>query len=293
MAAPLAATDVDCRTGMPLRWSIVSGRPSLLNNLVRRLTTPTGSLPDDPTYGIDIRRFLSAGLTPGGVNRLRGLIVDQVGADPLVQSVDDVAFLFSQGFFQITIAVTDAQGPFDLVLLVDELTVSLLNEGSTAAAPVAGAVTAVVTVGTGGAGPAGPPGASTAGPPGPTGPAGAGGVSLPFGEFMGSSLGTEEFLDQVVVDFSLFVASTLAFELLARGASVSGTATLRMYVGGNYGVADGTLVGSTPITSASLASISISNSITNPTGVKPVKLTLQSSAGGVTAQVQGAVVSVH
>ncbi len=141
---------------MPLRWSIVSGRPSLANNIVRRLTTQTGSLPDDPNYGFDLRLYLSAGLTPGGVNRLRGQIVDQVGADPLVQSVDTVTFLFNQNSFQITIGITDAQGPFDLVLLVDDLTVTILNEGLVAPASTGTVATSVEI--TGGVGPAGPPG---------------------------------------------------------------------------------------------------------------------------------------
>jgi phage baseplate assembly protein W len=289
-------TDVDARSGVPLRWSLVSGRANLANALARRFITARGSLPDDPEYGADLRDYLSSGLTPAGLSQLRGTIVAQAAAEKRIQSVDSVDFAFNQSSSALAVALglSDAQGPFDLILAITAVTVDILNRGQAAPALLAAVAAAIPTGGAGGAagapGPAGAPG--TSGPAGPAG-AGGGGVELTFPETVASSSGAEEVIAQVTVDFNGLSGGTLTFDLAGQGLSAAGTATFRLYVAGTYGAADGTLLGSVTTASASYVQVQISTTSANPTGLKPVKITAQSSGAAVDARLRDFTVSIR
>jgi phage baseplate assembly protein W len=290
-AATDFGTDVDCRTGVPLRWGLVSGRANVVNAIARRFVTATGALPDDPAYGLDLRSYLNAGLTAAKLSQLRSSVVAQCELEPRIQSCDTVVFDFSfqASTLVITIGLTDAAGPFTLVLAVNDLTVAILNQGQTAAAALAAAPATETTAG-GAPGRDGAPGPS--GPPGPAG-SGAGGIELSFPKTVATNTGSAEIIEQITVDFSGLTSSTVLIDLVGRALSTSGTATFRVYVGGSYDVIDGTLVGTATTTSGSLVEIQISSSITNPTGLRPVKIVATSGAAGQDARLSSYTVSIR
>ena len=286
-------TDVDARSDVPLRWGLVSGRSNLNDALARRFISLLGSMPDDPEYGLDLRDYLSAGLTPSGLAQLRNAIVTQAGADPRIQSVDSVDFTFNEGSNALTVVLglSDGQGPFDLILGINAVTVEILDRGQLAA-PAAPPAAAPATSG-GGVGPPGPAGApGTSGPAGPAG-VGGGGTELTFPKTLASNSGAEEVVEQVTVDFGGISGSTLTFDLTGQALSATGTATFKLYVGGTYGVADGTLLGSVTTASASFVQVQISTTSSNPTGLKPVKISITSSGAAHDAQLRDFTVSIR
>jgi hypothetical protein len=289
-AATDFGVDVDARFGVPLRWALVSGRANLIDAMTRRFISSPGSLESDPNYGLDLRRFLNAGMTGAVRSQLSSRIAAQAKLDPRVNDVSDVVVTANPqaGSLVVTMMLVDAQGPFPLVLSIDALTVSVLNSGQPAQAATATTVVDV-SAGAGAPGPAGPGGPS--GPPGPAG-TGGGGIELSFGELLGSNTGAEEIAAQLTVDMSVLAASTVTVDLAGRALSASGTATFRLYLGGTYDTIDGTLVGSATTASASFAQIQISAAIANPTGLRPVKVTIQSSGATIDAQLRDFTVSV-
>jgi hypothetical protein len=272
--------DVDARDDVPLRWGLCSGTKNLGNALVRRL--------------LFLRNYVNAGLTPDGLSELRKRVRDAVEADPRVLSLSSFGFSMesSTGTLTIEIVVDTADGPFALVLGVTSMTVDILNNGVLPAAPAGSPATVATPV----PGPAGLPGGpGPAGPKGDKGDTGGGigvGGGLTFRERTMSSTGTEEVVDQLTVNFSKFPAGLLTIELAALLASVSGTATFKLRVGGTYGGVDGTVVATGTCASATPTPAGISGTLTNPTGLRPVKLTITSSGAGVGATVEEGTVTV-
>jgi hypothetical protein len=76
--------------------------------------------------------------------------------------------------------------------------------------------------------------------------------------------------------------------------SQSGTATVRLRLGGSDGVVDGTVVATLNATASSFVDANNSSTIANPNGLQRMKLTIQSSAAGQNAQVdRGATITVR
>jgi hypothetical protein len=89
--------------------------------LVRQLTTPRGSLPDDPDYGLDVRRFLNRGMTRDEITSLSGQIATEVGKDDRVSSSAVTVALPDASTLRIALAVTPQDpllGNFKLVFAV-------------------------------------------------------------------------------------------------------------------------------------------------------------------------------
>lgn len=272
--------DVDASVDVPLRWGLCSGTKNLGNALVRRL--------------LFLRSYVNAGLSNDALSELKKRVKDAVEADPRVQALSSFAFSLNAptGVLTIEIVVDTADGPFALVLGVTSVTVDILNNGVQVAASPASPATVATPV----PGPAGLPGVpGPAGPKGDKGDTGSGigvGGGLTFREEVSSSTGTEEVVDQLTVDFSRFPAGTLTLELAARFASSVGTATFNLRVGGNYDTADGTVVATGTTSSATLTPGGFSGTLTNPTGLRPVKLTITSSGAGATGYAKEGTVTI-
>ncbi len=272
--------DVDATVDVPLVWGLCSGFKNLGNALVRRL--------------LFLRNFVNAGLTPDQISSLRSRVMTAVEADPRVQAVDSLVFNGPDvnGTLFVGLVIDTADGPFPLVLAVTSVTVDILNNGvPSAAAAVQASILATPVPGPAGA--RGGPGPD--GGPGPAGPSGSGGGGslLQYKDELSSSAGTEEVVDQMTVDFSKFAAGTLTLELAGRFLSAAGTATFKLYVGGNYGLADGTLVVTgTDASGGAFTVHGFSGTFTNPTGLRAVKLTITSSGAAVIAESKGATVSI-
>jgi hypothetical protein len=107
---------------------IATGLRNIGNALARRLTTPRGGLFYDPDYGLDVRDYLSAGMTPQQLSAIQGDITNEVSKDeridnPVVTVVQNLA----AATMRITIACDLATGPFTFIVGVSQLTVELLD----------------------------------------------------------------------------------------------------------------------------------------------------------------------
>lgn len=284
-------TDLDLTTDLGLRWNLVTGNKNLGRALARRLSTPRGALPWDPNYGFDLRDSLNAGLTQTQLSQLRGAVSSECEKDERVLRCDaDVSYNARTSSLTVGLTITTATGPFSLILLVTAVTVDLLNANLPTTPIPPGQVGATINIGI--TGPPGPAGAGSGGGGGGGG-GGSGSVDLTFPKRMGSNTGGNEIVGQVTMDFNLLPAGSITADLTGYANSVSGTAIVRLYVGGTPNVADGTLVGSTNVTSVSDVQIQIGATLTNPTGVRIVKLAVQSSGAGVDAQLADTEVSFH
>jgi hypothetical protein len=108
-------------------FSQVNGRRALAEAIARRLTTPRGGLWYDPNYGYDLRQHLNSPAPRGGV------IESQVTAEVLKDDrVFDVAVsvVFASEKLTVVLQITDALGPFPLIVEVTQLSVDLLTENT-------------------------------------------------------------------------------------------------------------------------------------------------------------------
>src|SRR6185437_14086905 len=96
----------------------------------------------------------------------------------------------------------------------------------------------------------------------------------------GDESGAEVVVDQIDANLGDLGAS-ITFELVAAVLSQSGTAVMRLRVGGSDGVAVGTI----NATTSSFVTQNNGSTISNPTGLQRLKLTIESSASGQDAQI--------
>lgn len=287
--------DVDCILDPGYVWLLCSGFRNLGNALARRLSTPRGALFYDPGYGLDLRSYLNAGLTDAKLSELVSAIGSECEKDERVQQADVTAtYSYQTSTLRVRIEVLTADGPFRLILGVDQVTVAILNDGlpvvDIAPAVAPAALPQVVQV----PGPQGPAGAS-----GATGPAGAG-VSSPDkaldepDEFASSSA-TEELITQFTFDFSTLPAGNIS-AIFAASVRVAGgaTGTFRLYLGGTDGAINGTLLATISTTAAAFEARTVTNaSFANPTGVQLLKITGQTSSAGQDARIKGSTVTLR
>lgn len=105
--------------------TVNTGRRSLADRILRRLSTPRGGLFYSPEYGYDLKSAIGSTVLPGDVEQR---VLEQVQAEEEVADASCTATL-SNGTLTIILSVVDAQGPFDLVITATDLTVSALIEG--------------------------------------------------------------------------------------------------------------------------------------------------------------------
>lgn len=282
LAAGSLGTDVDSSFGVPLRWGLATGPKNLGNAIARRLSAARGTLFYDESYGYDLRGSLNAGFTKTQIAGMQSAITAEVEKDERVQSCDtSVVYTFATSSLQVKLIIDPGDGPFELILLVTDVTIEILNGNQPTAQAVAtadgSAPAATVIVGV-----PGPPGAPGTGPG--TG-GGAGTIEVPFNWLKRTTLGTEELLDEQTVDFNNLAAGVLTADLSGAGLSGAGSATARVYVNSVLGDFSTGLVGSVSISSVGIALFTpMSVPFNNPTGTRLVKITLQSSGAGVQAQ---------
>ncbi len=172
-----------------------------------------------------------------------------------------------------------------MVMGVDAVTVQILkvngvtlNETVSATTPATQVV--VVNGGGGGVGPAGPPG-----------PGGSAQASITFGDNIWfEDQGVETWQGQREINMGSLPGS-LTVEFVAQVRSTSGTASFRLRLGGGDTAADGTVLATMTTASASFVEVIATASFTNPTGLKRLKVTAESSALGETAEIKGITVT--
>ncbi|MDX1526981.1 MAG: hypothetical protein R3337_00050 [Gammaproteobacteria bacterium] len=103
--------------------SVVSGRTRLAQAIMRRLTTRTGTLLDDESYGDDMRLLIGKSVDESEVEQR---VAAQVLAEEGVEDAEVTVSLTGETL-EIRIIVTDGEGPFPLVLEASELSLEALE----------------------------------------------------------------------------------------------------------------------------------------------------------------------
>lgn len=120
--------------GTDIRWplgrvfTLVSGRTNLGWAIARRLMTPRGGLFYDPDYGFSLVALLSSGAAPQAVLSVGSQIETEALKDERVlEASADLSFDDRTRKLTITLSLTDADGPFVLILAATAVTVELLQ----------------------------------------------------------------------------------------------------------------------------------------------------------------------
>lgn len=125
MAGTLDETlTVHCVTDFELHMPKVSGRTALAQAIARRLQTPRGRVPWWPNYGTDIRNMLLSKTPP---NVIVSSVVRECLKDERVAQADVVAVESTDGrTLKLDLTITDADGPFDFTMSIDDAAVNLI-----------------------------------------------------------------------------------------------------------------------------------------------------------------------
>jgi hypothetical protein len=110
--------------------SEISGLPMLGQALCRRISTPRGTLVDDPNYGYDVTAELNDDLAPSDLPRIGSNVDAQFKKDERVFSSSTTVTLepLPDGTLSIVSSVVPAGGPsFTLTLSASAVTVTLLQ----------------------------------------------------------------------------------------------------------------------------------------------------------------------
>lgn len=126
--------DLSCTDDLSPECSVVTGRRLIAEAVYRRLITPRGRLSYDPDYGTDVTAFINEDVTVSEINDLQAAIIDECNKDERVLDVDvsieaPGGVVGADGKYTITIVLFDADGPFELVLVIDQVTVEILRIG--------------------------------------------------------------------------------------------------------------------------------------------------------------------
>jgi hypothetical protein len=118
--------DLSCLSDLTSDMAEVDGRILLGQALARRLQTPRGGLIDDPDYGYDITGEIGDDMDARKIAKIATRIDAECLKDPRVFSSDTVT-TFASGFLTIVITITDRDGPFKLVLVANDITLTLMQ----------------------------------------------------------------------------------------------------------------------------------------------------------------------
>jgi hypothetical protein len=121
-------TDIRSIPDLDPGFGLVSGRAALVEDLLRRLSTPRGGVFFAPDEGYDLRALLNEGLDEDGIAREQMAIEAELERDERIASASVTLSLdHAQQRGRLTAALTDADGPFPLVIGINQLTVELLR----------------------------------------------------------------------------------------------------------------------------------------------------------------------
>lgn len=265
-------------------WGTVSSFTNLSYALARRFRAQLASLFYDLGYGEDITDMVNQAFTPAAVSQKAQALSNQALLDERVQTCR-VSLVLTPQTGQLAIAVTGTiptGQAFTFIMAATSMNVALLavngqpvQQPATAAAAATGSTTVIIQGGSSEPGPAGPPGP-------------AGSAQLTFNlnpNGYGDNSGAEVVVDQIEANLGA-LGGTVTIELVAAALSQSGTAAIRLRLGGSDNVADGTIVATLSPSTSSFVASNNNSTIANPGSLQRLKLTIQSSGAGQDALVQ-------
>ena len=113
-------------TDLTMPSVMVSGNRAIAEMLVKRYTTPRGRLLSDPNFGLDLTQYLNAPLTSGQLSQLASQCNKEATKDERVLSAQ-INLTFVLGTLTVSGTIQTANGPFQLVISIAQLTVALLQ----------------------------------------------------------------------------------------------------------------------------------------------------------------------
>jgi len=119
-------TDLSLLTDLSPTMSTVSGRTALGQALARRLQTPRGRLLKHPNYGMDLAGRINDDLSQADIAAIASDVEAECSKDERVLACT-AACVFAVGVLTVVITITDAAGPFPLVLAVSAVSVTLVS----------------------------------------------------------------------------------------------------------------------------------------------------------------------
>lgn len=118
-------SDLSCVDDLTSDMAEVAGASTqaVAEAIYRRLTTPHGSVPDDPDYGLDLLEFLNRGLTRRSLFEIPGFIRGELDKDDrILTDALSVTMATSPDLksFEVNIRCEDAGAPYSLTLAVTD-----------------------------------------------------------------------------------------------------------------------------------------------------------------------------
>jgi phage baseplate assembly protein W len=124
-------SDLACQDDLDPQFLELDGNDNrvIAEAMFRRLTTPRGTLADDPNYGLDVRAYLHRPGTASLLTEMQGAIRSEVEKDDRVEEGSTTVTVTQQDVKTITVFVSfvTASGPFSLTLAVTD-SATLLKE---------------------------------------------------------------------------------------------------------------------------------------------------------------------
>lgn len=119
--------DLSCVSDLDPGMAEVDGTTTLAQALARRVSTPRGTLIDDPNYGYDITQELNNDVGPQDLARIGTNVDTEFLKDERVLSSKTTVQLLANGSLLVTTQVQGATGTFALVLQATSVSVLLLT----------------------------------------------------------------------------------------------------------------------------------------------------------------------
>jgi hypothetical protein len=108
---------------------LATGRALLAQSLICRQTTSVGSVLDCPNDCLDIRDWISEGMTPAQLSRLGQVVTNEILKDQRVTAANiKAAYNTANNQVILTEQIASGYGPFSFVLAVSNVTVQLLDQ---------------------------------------------------------------------------------------------------------------------------------------------------------------------
>jgi len=124
-------TDVSAWPDLDQSFALVSGTTAYLQAIARRLVTRAGSLVFHPSYGFDVRSLLNAALTSADLHAAKQRIEAQAEQDERTFSAScSLALNAEASRLSLRLDLETAAGPFSLVMAVDQVSATVLNQSA-------------------------------------------------------------------------------------------------------------------------------------------------------------------
>jgi phage baseplate assembly protein W len=118
--------DLSCVDDLDEAMSEVDDITLLAQAILRRLSTPRGSLWQDPDYGKNLQDYLSAAQTPAQLAAIPGEVRNEVLKDERIASASVKVFKVDLLEVSMSIELETGLGPFSLVISATQAAVVLV-----------------------------------------------------------------------------------------------------------------------------------------------------------------------